>query len=401
MTRTTAAILAVASIAFSSLGCKSAERASDTERAVGADAELRALWVTRSDYRSEDDVRRILRNAREHHFNVVLWQVRGNATAFYRSDLEPWAWELSGEDSASLGTDPGWDPLAIACEEAHEQGLELHAWVNVFPAWRRTAPPPGDSNQLWNTHRDWFMQNREGEVMWPSDWWTYWYTFLDPGVPEVKQHIHDVMLEIVQKYPVDGLHYDYIRYPAEVGDWAYNATSVTRFKERYKDYDGISPENSPIQWAEWKRAQITEIVQSVSRDVKSLRPEVFISASVLHDWPRAHNDYGQDARTWLSRGIVDATFPMLYSYAPKDFEYVARDHLNHAFGGWVMPGLNAGRSSLEDLVELIRMSRRLQAPGLALFSYGGLFPEHEPGDKARALVQGPFAQRAGIPSRNR
>ncbi|NNE35947.1 MAG: family 10 glycosylhydrolase, partial [Rhodothermales bacterium] len=207
-----------------------------------ATAEARALWVARMAYRTPEDVRTIIRNAADFNFNVVLFQVRGNATAFYSSDLEPWAWELTGEDPSTLGTDPGWDPLQLACDEAHARGLELHAWVNVLPAWRETVAPPDSVGQLWTTNREWFMQNAGGEVMWPQDWWTYWYAFLDPGVPEVKQHLHDVFLEIVDNYPVDGLHYDYVRYPSEVGDWAYNPTSVARFAEHYKDYDDPSPD---------------------------------------------------------------------------------------------------------------------------------------------------------------
>ena len=361
--------------------------------------EARALWVARMAYTTPEDVRAIIKNAAAHHFNIVIWQVRGNATAFYASALEPWAWELSGEDPSALGQDPGWDPLQLALDEAHARGLELHAWVNVFPAWKQTTPPPAGSDQLWNTHRDWFMQNREGVLMWPQDWWTYWYTFLDPGVPEVKQHLHDVFLEIVENYPVDGLHFDYIRYPAEVGDWAYNATSVARFKEHYKDEKEAGPGTRPVQWAEWKRTQITEIVQAVYRDARAARPDLLVSAAVLHDWPQAHNEYGQDARRWLARGMLDASLPMLYIYKPTDFVFVAREHLAHAYGRWVLPGLNAGRSTEEELLELIALSRQLSAPGVALFSYGSLFPDHTPGDKAKALLEGPFANRVDVPER--
>ena len=361
--------------------------------------EARALWVARMAYTTPEDVRAVIKNAAEHHFNIVVWQVRGNATAFYPSKLEPWAWELTGEDLSTLGQDPGWDPLQLALDEARARGLELHAWVNVFPAWKQTTPPPAGVDQLWNTHRDWFMQNKDGAIMWPQDWWTYWYTFLDPGVPEVKQHLHDVFLEIVENYPVDGLHFDYIRYPAEVGDWAYNATSVARFKEHYKDEKDVAPGTRPVQWAEWKRAQITELVDAVSRDARAARPDLLVSAAVLHEWPRAYNDYGQDARRWLARGTLDASLPMLYVYKPADFSFAAREHLAHAYGRWVLPGLNAGRSTEAELLELIALSRQLGAPGVAIFSYRGLFPDHTPGDHARALLKGPFANRVDVPER--
>jgi uncharacterized lipoprotein YddW (UPF0748 family) len=350
-------------------------------------------------YGTPEEVVEIIRNAAEHHFNIVVFQVRGNATAWYASELEPWAWELSGDDPSTLGTDPGWDPLALAVEEAHARGLELHAWVNVFPGWLRTVPPPEEADQLWNTHRDWFMQNEAGEVMWPQGWWDYWMSFLDPGVPEVKQHLHDVFMEIVTKYEVDGLHYDFVRYPSEVGDWAYNPISVARFKKHYKDYTDPSPAKYPVQWNEWKRNQITEIIQSVYRDAKAVRPNLLISAAVIHDWTRAHNDYAQDTRTWFSRGILDASLPMLYRYKPADFPYVARDHLNHAYGRWVLPGINAKRRTAEEMVELVRLSRSLGAPGVAVFGYRAMFPDHQPSGTAETLLHSVFAEKAAIPKR--
>lgn len=369
-----------------------------TERGPRTATEARALWVTRMDYRKPEDVRAILHNAASHHFNVVLWQVRGNATAFYASKLEPWAFELTGDDPTSLGQDPGWDPLRLACREARRLRLELHAWVNVFPAWRRTVPPPPAIPQLWNTHRDWFMRNAQGDVMWPRDWWTYWYTFIDPGVPEVKEYLTRVFLEIVEQYPVDGLHFDYVRYPSEVGDWSHHPVSVRRFQQQYKDHGKVTPQSHPVQWAEWKRTQITEIVHAVHRDSQAVRPGLCVSAAVIHDWPRGYNDYSQDARTWLARGIVEATMPMLYRYAPADFAPVARDHIRHAHDRHVLPGLNAGRTDAADLLALIDLSRRLGATGVAIFSYRSLFPGHTPSAKARALLRGPFADRAAVPA---
>ncbi len=88
--------------------------------AAAQEAELRALWVMRWDYRTPADVRQIVRKAAQYHFNAILFQVRGNGTVCYRSDIEPWAEEFGGQD-------PGWDPLQTAIAEAHEAGLTLHA----------------------------------------------------------------------------------------------------------------------------------------------------------------------------------------------------------------------------------------------------------------------------------
>jgi len=362
--------------------------------APAATPEVRALWVTRYDYKSPSDVASIVTNASNCHFNILLFQVRGNATAFYESDLEPWAWELTGEDVSTLGTDPGWDPLSVACAEAHAKGLELHAYMNVFPAWKQTVPPPPAADQLWNTHREWFMQDINGNVMWPQDWWTYWYTFIDPGVPEVKQYLHDVFIEAASDYEVDGLHYDYVRYPHEVGDWAYNATSVARFEAAH----GGTPSELPAEWAEWKRTQITDIVSSIYPEAERAKPHIKVSASVVRNWSSAYNNYAQDYRNWLSLGVLDMEIPMLYIQNAAEFENIVRDHLANSHDRWVVPGLGAHNTDTPVLLELIAVSRRLGARGVAVFAYSSLFPGHSPNAKAEALLAGPFKDRAEVPS---
>ncbi|NIN66992.1 MAG: family 10 glycosylhydrolase, partial [Anaerolineae bacterium] len=91
--------------------------------------EARALWVPRWSYSSETDVKNIVNKAAQANFNILFFQVRGQADAYYLSQYEPWADRLSG----ALGQDPGWDPLATAIDEAHAAGLQLHAYVNVYP----------------------------------------------------------------------------------------------------------------------------------------------------------------------------------------------------------------------------------------------------------------------------
>ena len=109
----------------------------------------KALWVTRWDYNSAEDVRTIFANAAEGGFDTVLFQVRGNATVFYPSNLEPWAEEFDHRH-------PGFDPLAIACEEAGRHHLSIHAWVNAIPGWRGDKIPESQE-QLYNSHPGWLL----------------------------------------------------------------------------------------------------------------------------------------------------------------------------------------------------------------------------------------------------
>jgi uncharacterized lipoprotein YddW (UPF0748 family) len=358
-----------------------------------AEPEVRGLWVTRWDYTQPSHVQSIMANAAAYNFNLILFQVRGNATVFYQSSLEPWAWELTGSDPSTLGTDPGWNPLALACTEAHARGMELHAYMNVFPAWKETVPPPTSADQLWNTHRSWFMQNSSGEVMWPQGWWDYWYTFIDPGVPEVKQYLHDVFLEVARNYDVDGIHYDYIRYPHEVGDWAYNATSVARFVAA----SGGTPSELPTQWAAWKRDQISEIVDAIYPDVMAINPNINVSAAVQASWSSAYNTASQNYRAWLSAGTLDSIILMLYIQDTVQFRNYVRDHVANSSDRWVVPGLGAHNTDTATLLQLIQISREEGAEGVALFSYSSLFPSHSPNSKANAILDGPFSQPAPLP----
>ena len=93
---------------------------------------VRAIWVTRVDYTMPEDVRSIVNNVAAAGFTDVFFQIRGNATAFYKSRLEPWADELSGKQVGKLGNDPGWDPLQLALDTARPHGLRVHAYMNVL-----------------------------------------------------------------------------------------------------------------------------------------------------------------------------------------------------------------------------------------------------------------------------
>ncbi len=96
------------------------------------DEPTRAIWVTRFDTKTAADVQGAIRNCADAGFNHVMFQARGHGVAHYRSALEPWADELGG-------VDPGYDPLDVACREAHALGMKLHAWINVMPSWRGTT----------------------------------------------------------------------------------------------------------------------------------------------------------------------------------------------------------------------------------------------------------------------
>ena len=150
----------------------------------------RAIWVTRWDWESPQDIEKIIINASYLHFNRIFFQVRGDGTTLYPSGLEPWSRKFDFKD-------PGWDPLETAINLAHKHGLELHAWANVYPAWAGDTPPAVYS-QLYFTKPHWLMRDQFGN----SSALNRHYLWLSPTNPQVAEYLLCVFAEIYQKYQI-------------------------------------------------------------------------------------------------------------------------------------------------------------------------------------------------------
>jgi uncharacterized lipoprotein YddW (UPF0748 family)/sugar lactone lactonase YvrE len=353
--------------------------------------EVRALWITRWDYTTTSDVDAIINNAADCNFNLLLFQVRGNATVFYQSSLEPWAWELTGSNPSTLGQDPGWNPLQYAITKAHEKGLELHAYMNTYPGWRGTIPPPPAVPQLWNTHHDWFCVNSSGTTQTlNSD-----YVTLSPGIPEVQDYLYNIYMEVVNNYDIDGFHYDYVRYPSSNYSW--DAASLQRFYDEY----GGTPESMPAEWSQWRRDQVTAVVRRIYDAVKSTRPQTVVSAATWNSYSSGYNSYFQDARGWVQEGILDTSHPMCYTSNLATFESWLNQHIPYSYDRFVCPGIGAHAiGDVDTFLQEVSMTRNMGAHGLTVFAYSNLFPGHTPNDKAAALINGPFKFKDRIPSRS-
>jgi uncharacterized lipoprotein YddW (UPF0748 family) len=285
----------LAAVLLGSLGI-----AAEAHPAPAPVSEVRAIWVTRFEYQTESEVKAILLNCASLGFNTVLFQVRGQADAYYRSRLEPWADRLGGRD-------PGFDPLEVACREARRLGLSLHAWLNVMPAWKGITPP-SDRTHVALRHPDWIVVGRSGRRQPLNDH----YLCLNPCLPAVRDHVTSVCRDIASRYPVDGLHLDYIRFIE--GDWSYDEKTLALFRQK----TGARPEDRPEEWTAFRRAAVTELVGMIRRAVQEERPEAILSAAVF---PTAKARWGihQDAAGWVKSGLVDWVFPMTYTDSDADF----------------------------------------------------------------------------------
>ncbi|MGD1995254.1 MAG: family 10 glycosylhydrolase [Anaerolineae bacterium] len=359
-------------------------------------SEARALWVTRWDYSSVTDVRTLAENAAGAGFNMLLFQVRGTADAFYAPGLEPWAARL-GEDG--LGQDPGWDPLQTAVETAHANGLQLHAYVNVYTVWAGTSPPPTDTVPA---HLFWTLSHR-----YPEDEWRAWtaegpmtltdgYLWATPALTDVVDRVVSVTTDLVTRYAVDGVHLDLARYPGR--DYSYDPFTAAALA------------GSGLSRDEWQRRRVNLLVDRIYSEVIPLRPGLRLSAAV---WPvyrdrwgwgysEGYVDYYQDSQSWILDGSIDTVMPMIYPadvnedpnvFTPTQFSLLTSDFLAHDGGRHVFPGISAQYRDFDEIAQRIAIARDLGAPGHAIFS-ARLVDQNDHWDD---FALGPYAAPAEVP----
>lgn len=356
--------------------------------------ELRGVWVSRWQYSSANDLQAVVNDAVATNLNAIFLQVRGEADAFYDSSLEPWSRILSG----TLGQNPGWDPLAELLTRAHAAGLQVHAWVNTFPAWQ-SATPPGNATpaHALNANPSWLCANQNGTPMAPGE---SSYQFFSPGNPAVRAHIAAVLEDLAEKYDIDGLHLDYVRYPGPT--YCHDAASVA-------EYDRLRAIDPTLAWAAFQRENVARTVQAVRARLLDVRPNAVLTAATWgiyrNKWnwssvSKGYDDYFQDAHGYIGRGLLDAIVPMTYwaSTAVEgqrlDFAALTEDHVAAAAaaGRYAFAGISAEHDGTE-LLRQVQIARGKGARGVVFFEIGSL----RSGGHLTRLRQGPFSQPAEVP----
>ncbi|HRX87427.1 MAG TPA: family 10 glycosylhydrolase [Phycisphaerae bacterium] len=360
---------------------------------------MRAVWVTRMDYRTPEDVTNIMENCSSAGFNTVLFQVRGNGTVFYNSKIEPWAEQFDFQN-------PGFDPLALAIQEAHNRNLQIHAWVNVMPAWQGPKEPSAraqeivkalDSadeakkdailaaaaNQLYYTHPDWFWYDADGDRQ-PLDHVVGehqrgWYVSLNPCLPEVRAYLVSVFKELVTHYDVDGLHMDYIRFPNEPvvpGEEIPDYPRDQRTLELFASATGETPESNPEAWNAWRTARVTELVGDIHAMMRRNARGKALSASVGAVRANGLRHY-QDGEAWMTHGYVDAVFLMNYTPDPQTFNsridpWLAVDSATRVVPGMMVRRNGSRATDIATCEELINTARR-RTGDFCIFAYSSIF----------------------------
>ena len=335
-------------------------------------AEIRAIWVLPWSTNTPQKIDKFIADAACARQTDIMIEVRYRSDALYQTNRTPDPYPNPEPPSYILnGSD--FDPLAYALEEAHKNNLRLHAWIVVFNA------TPTDSLRIWQNyiytqHPDWITYNSKNKRQRST---SQFGLFVDPGIPQVQDHLLNVIGDIVCGYPeLDGIHLDYIRYPE--ADLGYHPISVQRYREEAA--------HSSMSFNQWRQLQVTSFVQRTRDLLDTLAPNIILSAAVMADYANAEKLYAQNWLDWLQRGYIDYAFPMAYSLDRGEFDRQLRqmeamqmnDRIVVGLRAWkngnksLLPGKDNSSYNINELAARIEKVRSKGFGGISLFSYDGL-----------------------------
>ncbi len=332
--------------------------------------EIRAVWLTTiygldwptrtaTDWdgreRQKQELRNILDRLHEANFNTVFVQTRLRGDVIYRSKIEP----LSAVFAGSCGQWPGYDPLAFVIEECHKRGMECHAFFVTFPVGTERMVREQGGSSVVRRHPELCLQHHGS-----------WY--LDPGQPGTTDYLLSLVDEVVRNYDIDGIQFDYIRYPE-------NAAT-------FPDKDSYQRYGRGQRLSDWRRENINRLMSRIHDRVKQLKPWVQVSSSPLGKYSKssrtpnakwtAYEDVFQDPKAWLQAGKQDMIVPMMY-YRRSDFYPFVSTWLEQSGQRNMVAGLGAYRLSrgegdwnLSDISDQIVYVRKQGGKGCAFFRAG-------------------------------
>jgi uncharacterized lipoprotein YddW (UPF0748 family) len=333
----------------------------------------------------------ILDTAEHLNLNAVLLQVRPACDALYKSDLEPWSEYVTG--AMGKAPQPFYDPLEFAVDAAHRRGLELHAWFNPFRALHHSSKSPIAPNHISKLRPD--LIHRYGGYLW-----------LDPGEPAAREHSLKVILDVVRRYDIDGVHFDDYFYP-------YPEKDSRGGNLPFPDSSAWKKHGGGMARDEWRRRNVDEFVQQVQTSVHKAKPWVQFGISPFGIWrpgnPKsvvgldAYGSLYADARKWLRSGWVDYLMPQLYwsidspgQSFPVLLEWWEDQNIRkrHLWAG--LNTVKVGEAWTEaELVNQIKLTRQFGLDGAVHYNIGEL--QKNP-SLARQLKAGVYAAPALTPA---
>jgi uncharacterized lipoprotein YddW (UPF0748 family) len=338
---------------------------------------IRGLWVVRDALNTPQRIDSLMHLARACGFTDLYVQIRGRGDAYYNSKYESKAEAIKDRD---------FDPLAYILKLNESDSIRIHAWVNVFYVWSKDTLP-GDQNHIVNQKKGWLARPKN-HVNLLSDYpnsvkeANIEGLYVSPLHPEAQAHFLDIIKDILQHYPVDGIHLDYIRYPDQSFD--FHPDVIKGFRNRYV----LNPEQfltNPEVFAQkfslagyevfyyhWRRYLmdgLSDFVRRISAMVKNYSPDIIVSAAVKPDIIVAHWNYYQDWDRWLREDWLDYAVTMNYINDPKMFRERLDQYLDKLPADKYLVGIALYNQPERDAIRKIAQVKALGNAGFVLFSY--------------------------------
>lgn len=244
----------------------------------------------------------ILNKHKLNGMNAVVTQIRPSCDAFYQSSIEPWSEWLTGTQGAA--PNPFYDPLIFMIDEAHKRGMEFHAWFNPYRAVVNKNTSSVSSSHVSVVHPDWIREYGNLKL-------------LDPGLPQVREYVTKVIMDVVRRYDIDGVHFDDYFYPyPQAGVVFQDSATFANYPNGFTNKD------------DWRRNNVNLLIQMLSDSIKSVKPYVKFGISPFAIWKNQSSDplgsatagfesYSgiyADSRKWMQQGWLDYINPQIYWY---------------------------------------------------------------------------------------
>jgi uncharacterized lipoprotein YddW (UPF0748 family) len=343
--------------------------------------ELRGAWLTthfsldwpnrfQTPQQQRDALIAFLDHQKQTGINAFYLQVRSQCDAMYASSYEPWSYYLTNKQGQAPS--PLWDPMEFAIAESRKRGMEFHAWFNPYRAVANTANLSSTTlisdQHIARTHPEWMLTVGTVQI-------------LNPGLPEVRDYLSNVIMDVVTRYDIDGIHFDDYFYP--------NGTipDSETFANHSRGFTNI---------ADWRRDNVNLLIERVSKSIKEVKPWVKFGVSPTGIYRNSTNpaigsatsglqhyvSLYADSRKWLQEGWVDYLMPQLYWYIGQpgaDYGILAPWWNNIAYGRHIYIGIAAYKvgGTFANSAEQAAWANRSQVPNQVRLnrSYSNIYGE--------------------------
>jgi len=298
--------------------------------------------------KQQSDLTAILDSLQRIGVNAVMFHVRPSCDAFYYSAIEPTSEWLVGSQGKAIS----YDPLAFAISQAHARDMELHAWFNPYRAVSDTTVNSVAPTHVSKVHPEWIL--RYGKLK-----------ILDPGLPQVRDYVTSVIMDVVRRYDIDGVHFDDYFYP-------YSGTTN-------EDSASYNAYGSGLPIGDWRRSNVNAFVKMVGDSVRAVKPKIKYGISPFGIWKSGVPDriVGMssydviycDAPTWLLEGWIDYLAPQLYWVigGPQDYSLLmpwweSKSYSRHIYPGQATYRIFQNNWPVSEIANQITLNRSHGAP---------------------------------------